>query len=72
MLSWDNFVGQLGGLIGLYIGWSFLSVGMFAMVRLTKWRAAPESDVVLSHKQIEDMTNTLYEKIQKRIDERKS
>lgn len=72
MLSLDNFVGQLGGLIGLYIGWSFLSVGMFAVLRLTKWRVAQESDVVLSHTQIEDMTNTLYEKIQKRIDERKS
>lgn len=26
MISLDNFVGQLGGLIGLYIGWSFLSI----------------------------------------------
>jgi len=78
MLSLDNFVGQLGGLIGLYIGWSFLNVGMFALVRLTKFVKRPTvaaSDVALSQKQIGDMINALNKKIetmQRRIEETKS
>lgn len=34
MISLDNFVGQLGGLIGLYIGWSFVSVAVVLLKRL--------------------------------------
>lgn len=34
MISLDNFIGQLGGLSGLYIGWSFLSVAAFALKKL--------------------------------------
>lgn len=34
ILSPDNFVGQLGGLIGLYVGWSFLSCATFVLAKL--------------------------------------
>lgn len=34
MLPLDNFVGQLGGIIGLYIGWSFLSVAVIFFKKL--------------------------------------
>lgn len=34
MLPLDNFVGQLGGIIGLYIGWSFVSVATYMYTKL--------------------------------------
>lgn len=34
MLPLDNFAGQLGGLVGLYIGWSFLQCGLYLLKKL--------------------------------------
>lgn len=70
MFSLENFVAQLGGLIGLYIGWSFLSAGMFLLVKLTKFiDRSTTSEYALSQEQIPDMINARFEAMQKQIEE---
>lgn len=71
--SLGNFVGQIGGLIGLYVGWSFLSVGKFLAIKLPELFRRPfreSSKTVQMQKQIQDMMNVL-ETMQKRIKEMK-
>lgn len=62
MISLDNFVGQLGGLIGLYIGWSFVSVAAIFLKMLPAFLRSGEFKSRLMNIANSQQTNRACEK----------